>query len=231
MRGFSCEKINEADGYPGGFPAAVLVDREGTVWVKAPSGALLFRRKNESKFELSQYVSPPTSKGAFLHEDPEGEIWLSDETGLRRLDRRGSQVPIPTTHSAGRGAGPSFGDFAFGPDGSLWAVINERILRFSRTKWVASGSVSVGDEDSSSSFKGISSNAIWNLKINHEGSVCVGTNSGLDHVQRHLLCELLVNGLHVAATIRKSSTDGGRFPLRIMAKTDSGPSVCRHRRL
>ena len=28
LRGASCEQITEVDGYPGGFPAAVLVDRE-----------------------------------------------------------------------------------------------------------------------------------------------------------------------------------------------------------
>jgi hypothetical protein len=43
LRGFSCEQIAEAGGYPGGFPAAILVDRQGAIWVKAPSGALVFR--------------------------------------------------------------------------------------------------------------------------------------------------------------------------------------------
>lgn len=61
LQGFSCEQIIETGGYPGGAPAAILMDREETLWVKVPSGALLVRAKGKSKFELSQYVSGPTS--------------------------------------------------------------------------------------------------------------------------------------------------------------------------
>src|SRR5579863_4595739 len=43
LSGSTCEPIGIDQGYPGGFPAAILVDRVGTVWVKAPSGALLNR--------------------------------------------------------------------------------------------------------------------------------------------------------------------------------------------
>ena len=52
LKGHSCEGIDKNLGYPGGIPAALLVDKNGTVWVKAPSGALLFRRRNQPGFEL-----------------------------------------------------------------------------------------------------------------------------------------------------------------------------------
>src|SRR5258708_40081905 len=66
LRGsLSCAQIDASDGYPGGLPAAILIDRKGTVWVKAPTGALLYREKGKFKFELSQYVSGPTSQPAF----------------------------------------------------------------------------------------------------------------------------------------------------------------------
>jgi signal transduction histidine kinase/ligand-binding sensor domain-containing protein len=178
LRGFSCEQVTEAGGYPGGFPAAILVDRQGTVWVKAPSGALLFRRKNDSKFELSQYVSSPTSQPAFLHEGPDGSIWLSDEDGLRRLNQTGRQTPV-----TGRVRGPHFGDFAFGRDGSLWSVVDKGISRFDKTTWGPKGTVSAGDADSASRFEELSSNAIWNLSVDREDTVWIGTNSGLDSVR------------------------------------------------
>ena len=178
LRGFSCEQVTEAGGYPGGFPAAILVDRQGTVWVKAPSGALLFRRKNDSKFELSQYVSSPTSQPAFLHEGPDGSIWLSDEDGLRRLNQTGRQTPV-----IGRVRGPHFGDFGFGRDGSLWSVVDKGISRFDKTTWGPKGTVSAGDADSASRFEELSSNAIWNLRVDREDIVWIGTNSGLDSVR------------------------------------------------
>lgn len=183
LRGFSCEQITPNEGYPGGFPAAVLVDHEGTVWVKAPSGALLFRRKNNSNFELSQYVSPPTSKAAFLHEGPDGKIWLSDESGLRRLNLRGPQTAITGTPAIRRQLIPRFGDFGFGTDGSLWAVLNEGVSRFNNEEWGAKGTVDVRDEENASRVESLSSNAIWNLKMGREGSVWVGTNAGLDRIR------------------------------------------------
>ena len=178
LRGYSCEQITEAGGYPGGFPAAILVDRQGTIWVKAPSGALVFRRKNESKFELSQYVSSPTSHPAFLHEGPDGSIWLSDEGGLRRLNQTGRQTAITRGMTAA-----GFGDFAFGRDGSLWAVIDRGISRFDKTTWGPKVTVSAGDADNTSRFEDLSSNAIWNLKVDRENTVWIGTNSGLDSVR------------------------------------------------
>jgi signal transduction histidine kinase/streptogramin lyase len=183
VRGFSCEQITQAGGYPGGLPAAILVDHQGTVWVKAASGALVFRRKNESKFELSQYVSPPTSKAAFLHEGPDSSIWLSDENGLRRLDVRAAQKPPTRVPVLAGDIVPRFGDFAFGLDGSLWAVIDKRICRFDDGKWLSKGTVDAGHAESTGRVERLSSNAIWSIKVDHEGSLWVGTNSGLDRLR------------------------------------------------
>jgi hypothetical protein len=62
LKEHSCEQIGEDEGYPGGLPAALLVDGNETVWVKAPSGALLFRKKGEQRFELFGHVSGPSAK-------------------------------------------------------------------------------------------------------------------------------------------------------------------------
>jgi len=183
LRGASCEQITQNDGYPGGFPAAILVDHEGTVWVKAPSGALLSRAKGNSKFELSQYVSVQTSQAAFLHEAPDGAIWLSDESGLRRLNLRAQQSRFAIAPRSTRDIVRRFGDFAFAPDGSLWVVMNKGVSRFNNGKWMSKGRVDVDDEEKTSRVDELSSNAIWNLIVDREGSVWVGTNSGLDRLR------------------------------------------------
>jgi signal transduction histidine kinase/ligand-binding sensor domain-containing protein len=192
LRGFSCEQITESDGYPGGFPAAILIDGKGTVWVKTPSGVLLFRRKSNSKFELSQYVSAPTSQAAFLHQGPDGAIWLSDENGLRRLNLRASQSLPTRLPVAARDIVPRFGDFAFGPDGSLWAVMDKGVCRFDDRKSISKGTVDAADRTTTSRVEGLSSNAIWNLKVDREGSVWVGTNSGLDRLRVTALKTILL---------------------------------------
>ena len=89
-------------GYPGGLPAAIFVDTNDTVWVKAPSGELVSQSRGESKFRLRQYVSEPSSNPAFLGEDPESGIWISDDNGIRLVDLRASTIEFPPTSGDAR---------------------------------------------------------------------------------------------------------------------------------
>ena len=66
MRGFSCEQIGPEQGYPGGFPAAVMVDRKGTVWVRTLAGAVLFLPRGQSKFQRMEYDAGPSSAAFIL---------------------------------------------------------------------------------------------------------------------------------------------------------------------
>src|SRR6202161_4792237 len=66
MRGSVCENIEPEHGSPGGFPAAILVDREGTVWVRTLAGAILFLRRGQSRFQPIDYDAGPTSAAFIL---------------------------------------------------------------------------------------------------------------------------------------------------------------------
>src|SRR5262249_7015861 len=104
-RGSTCESVGPEQGYPGGFPAAILVDSKGTVWVRTLNGELLFLTSGQSKFQTLGHVSGPPSAvfvlampthNAFLHEAPDGAIWLSDDYGLRQVtNKEGGPVSIP----------------------------------------------------------------------------------------------------------------------------------------
>ena len=85
LRGSVCEQIGSELGYPGGFPAAVFLDRDGTLWVKTQTGPLLSLRRDESRFETTQYGDGVSTGFAFLRQAPDGTIWLSDNQGLRRV--------------------------------------------------------------------------------------------------------------------------------------------------
>ena len=37
LHGDVCEQIGDEYGYRGGFAAGIMVDRDGTLWVKTPS--------------------------------------------------------------------------------------------------------------------------------------------------------------------------------------------------
>src|ERR1700733_371418 len=138
MRGSACEQIGAEHGYPGGFPAAILVDRQGTVWVRTLDGALLFMPPGQSTFKRMAYDAGATSAAfvlatathnTYLHEAPDGSIWLSDDHGLRRVINP-DRTPVPSLAGKERKENVQFGDFTFTADGSIWAVSDKGLRRF-----------------------------------------------------------------------------------------------------
>lgn len=195
MRGSVCEQIGPEHGYPGGFPAAILVDREGTVWVRTLAGALLFMPRGQSKFQRMEYDAGATSAAfvlatathnTFLHEAPDGSIWLSDDHGLRRVtDPHGTPMPQPPPPKNGD---IQFGDFTFAPDGSLWTVSDKGLRRFDHVdQWSTPEATENAPGQSFTTRQGLSSDAVWKVLIDREGSIWVGTNSGLDRLRRTAL--------------------------------------------
>ncbi len=202
MRGAVCEPVGTEHGYPGGFPAAIMVDRKGTVWVRTLGGRILFLDRGQAKFQPLKYdagaisaafvLAAPTHN-AFLHEAPDGCIWLSDDYGLRRVTNTAGAPVLSPTSRKGRKENIQYGDFTFAADGSLWAVTDRGVRRFDH---VESWQTPVATEDASgesfSADQGLSSNAAWNVLIDREGSVWVGTNSGLDQLRRIALHTLVL---------------------------------------
>jgi signal transduction histidine kinase/ligand-binding sensor domain-containing protein len=201
MRGQVCEQIGAEHGYTGGFPAAILVDREGTIWVRTLTGALLSMPLGKSRFQRVEYdpgaaspafvLAAATHNSFFLHEAPDGSIWLSDDRGLRRLtDQHGA--PIPQASPA-QPISEDFrlGDFTFATDGTIWAVSDKGLRRFDYPEqWPTPRATESAPGQSFSAGEGLSSNAAWNVLIDREGTVWVGTNSGLDRLRRTALTAL-----------------------------------------
>ena len=118
LRGSVCEQVGVEQGYPGGFPAGILMDSDGTLWVKTQTGPLLFLPRGQSRFQVSKYGEGLSTGYAFLRQAPDGGIWLSDNQGLRRVASKPSASAF--TLSGKRDEGHAqFGDFTFAPDGSL----------------------------------------------------------------------------------------------------------------
>ncbi len=175
LRGSVCEQVGVEQGYPGGFPAGIFMDSDGTLWVKTQTGPLLFLPRGQSKFQVSKYGGGLSTGYAFLHQDPEGAVWLSDDQGLRR-------VSIPET---GERRNAQFGDFTFAPDGSLWVVTGKGVQRFDHVEhWPAPVAAEPAAGESFTPEQGLSSDAVWKVLIDREGIVWVATNSGLDQLRR-----------------------------------------------
>src|ERR1700677_996991 len=188
MRGSVCQQIGAEHGYPGGFPAAILVDREGTVWVRTLEGALLFMPPGQSTFKRMEFDAGATSAAfvlatathnTYLHQAPDGSIWLSDDHGLRRVINP-DRTPVPSVFGRQRKENVQFGDFTFTADGSIWAVSDKALGGFDNVnKWPTPQATLSTPGMSLTSRQGLSSDALWKVLIDREGSVWVGTNSGL----------------------------------------------------
>ena len=188
LRGSVCEKIGLEHGYAGGFPAALLVDRGGTVWVRTVGGAVLFLAPGQSRFQAVDFDAGPISPAfvfatdahyAFLHQAPDGSIWLSDDYGLRRVTNRGGARTPQSDRQNLR-----FGDFTFAADGTLWAASDRGLQRFDHVdRWPTPQAMEGASGESFTAGHGLSSNAAWTVLTDREGSVWVGTNSGLDRLR------------------------------------------------
>ena len=181
-RGSVCEPVGAREGYPGGFASGILVDRAGTLWVKTRIGPLLFLPRGQTKFQVSRYGDGTSASYAFLHEAPDGTVWMSDEHGLRRVAGKDGAPAL-----AAPSAKPSrFGDFTFAPDGTLWAVASRGVQRFDHPeRWATPQAEETAPGEVYTPREGLSSDSAWKVLVDREGSVWVATNSGLDRLRRN----------------------------------------------
>ncbi len=182
LRASVCEQIGPDQGYPGGFPSAIFLNREGTLWVKTQTGPLLSLRRGETRFQTTEYGKGVSTGFAFLHEASDGTIWLSDNQGLRRVTSQTGASAFSSQRSASQ-KNPPFGDFTFAADGSLWAVTQKGLRRFDHPEqWPAPVALETAPGESFTPDQGLSSDAVWKVLIDREG-VWIATNSGLDRLR------------------------------------------------
>jgi ligand-binding sensor domain-containing protein len=187
LKNGNCDQIHNNPAFPGGFPLAILMDRAGTLWVKWPNGAFYFLKLGEPNFKRCSSGEGVGGEYAFLKQAPDGSIWLSDAGGLRRV----TEYPDPTNPIAGpertRKPPSGFGNFTFTPNGALWAASGQGIYRFkSVDQNKVDEPLSTADAEAFTVNQGLSSSVARDLLIDREGTVWVGTNSGLDQLRRNV---------------------------------------------
>jgi signal transduction histidine kinase/ligand-binding sensor domain-containing protein len=179
----SCQQMGVENNYPGGTPTALLKDDQGTIWVKAPTGAVLFLLRGAQRFTVSRFKSAPTTAAAFLHQGPDGGVWLSDGEGLRRINDVTSaatvQHKLPTMKQF-----QTMGDFGFSSTGELWAVAGDSIKRFDGRSPARQGVFDLKEATGTFSTRdGLTASSLRNITVDREGNVWISTNAGLDRLR------------------------------------------------
>jgi signal transduction histidine kinase/ligand-binding sensor domain-containing protein len=179
----SCQQIGIENNYPGGTPTALLNDSQGILWVKAPTGAVLFLKRGDAKFRVSRFKSAPTTAAAYLHEGPDGAVWLSDGEGLRRINEVTSAAK--TEHPLRKVIRlQTIGDFEFSASGELWVVAGDSVLRFDGSSSARNGVLDFNATTGKfSKGDGLTANALRNITVDREGNVWISTNAGLDRLR------------------------------------------------
>lgn len=181
-----CERVPQSLGYSGGYPSAILMDRAGTLWLKMPSGDLLYLKRNAPKFQRNEAGYGPVAGFTYLHDAPDGAVWLTDGRGLRKVAGGASQDSSAIGPRSAQ-SGDRFGNFTFDRQGALWAATADGVEHFEHVSSMPIGAtVSRASGVRFTTRQGFSSDAIWKLMVDREDNLWVVTNSGLDRLRRDI---------------------------------------------
>ena len=184
LLGSGCEVVGPERGYPGRLPKALFVDRERTVWVVSPSNDLLFKPASQGTFKPYHAAIHSTGTAVTIRQDDAGEIWVADDTGIKRLDR----LSLANAHKQAHNNSPSSRDFTFSADGSLWTVTDDGVSHYSREAVAAASPyLAAAPVETFTAQQGLTSDGISKLMLDHEGNLWIGTNAGMDSLHRSLL--------------------------------------------
>jgi len=167
-----------------GYITAMLEDRQGTVWVSAASG--LYRFKNEvlriypadafrpgARYSLplegSATSSPRPKVPTALLEDAQGTLWMGSWDGLWKL--QGDQLVRAPEAEVLRNLRISA--LHLDSDGNYWVGTEKNgLFRFAKGRW-----------SNWSTMDGLSDDAVVCLSEDREGSLWIGTRTGLDRLR------------------------------------------------
>lgn len=141
---------------------AVAADRDGTLWVGTLNGGLYRRRAHE----LERVVLPASIDSVFgIVQDAGGALWLTTNAGVVRMGANGA-------HLLGEDAG-------FPPRAFYRAIVADA----AGGVWIAVDGVGVvhwsgGRVDILDTSRGLPTNAVYSLAVDHAGTVWVGTQAG-----------------------------------------------------
>jgi signal transduction histidine kinase/ligand-binding sensor domain-containing protein len=175
-------RCGDVNGLPADRPTALLVGRDGTVWV-ATAHALYARRRGTDRF------SKALDGFGYLYrikQAPDGRIWMADARGSVRVaswDEHG----VLTLQA---GIAVQSADLSFDADGGLWiTTLGAGLRRLRFPEHLSSGLMPDGDVELEhfAQEDGLSGNYVWPSLVGREGEVWMGTSAGIDRFQERSL--------------------------------------------
>lgn len=154
----------KAHGLPANQTQALLIDREGRVWIGTNLGAVIMID--------GEFQAPPDDRlaSAYVYrfqEDESGRVWAATQEGLFRVAPDGDVIKLLSKHDVSE---RTFWDTAPDGNGGMWAGSN------------GDGLFHVQADDSVEQFTtadGLADNFVWQVLQDSRGNVWAYTNRGL----------------------------------------------------
>lgn len=141
---------------------AVYADREGTLWVGTLNDGLYRRRGRE----LEPVALPANIKGVFgIAQSRSGALWLTTNAGVVRMGAKGTRLLGEESGFPPRGF---YHAIVADPAGGVWIVADD----YGVVHWLD------GHVETFDTRRGLPTNAVHSLAIDHAGTVWVGTQAG-----------------------------------------------------
>jgi len=168
-----------------GVVRATVEDRAGFLWFGTWGGGLNRFDRRTGRFKA--YRHDPADAASLSHDyilslliDHEGSLWAGTDDGLNRLDARTGRF----THFRSKSGSPESGWYpvlAEGADGSIWmGTYTQGLQRLD----VRTGQIAAYKYDPK--VRGsVSNNQVHALCVDHQGTLWVGTQNGLDRFDRN----------------------------------------------
>ena len=201
----SWEAIDTAAGYPGGYTEPVLVDRSGSVWAVAEDGIYVLP-KGAAHFEKREPTRAGRSDGELeLVTGPDGSVWSVHRSyGVFPLaDGRGGPPPSRTLAYADTG----IYSLTWSRDNPAVAIgTSGRLVRL----WLSPLGGQAGKTEAVppralttpfSRSAGMSGNLVVAARYDREGSLWIGTPTGIDRFRETKLTPIAPPGYLEAAGV------------------------------
>src|ERR1700733_6466844 len=167
--------------YPGKSAWALLVDRQGTLWV-ASGDRIVFLLKGQRHFQDTGLKT--TGRIWAFAEAPDGTIWFSDDD---RNASRAVSSPSSRQNTGVTQIGVIGRSFLFDRDGAMWSA-GEGVSRVPYPGRLH-GSVSASDSgiETFAEKQGLTRDSGYAVFEDREGNIWVGTGGGLDRFRHRNL--------------------------------------------
>ena len=179
------KRAGEDWGYPGTAATSIYLDRKGTLWV-ASGGTLLYLLPGAARFEPTGITAVQVQS---LVDAPDGTLWMAETSrSVHPVALPGVKHPDAFEMQVGSAA------ILFDTDGSLWITsLGDGMRRVPDPRTLKGRKIAEfsTEVESFTARDGLTSDYAACIFRDREGSIWVGTPSGIDQFRRGALVPIL----------------------------------------